>query len=180
MNFCACGCSQEVTEGKQWIRGHSSRRFQGDAHPRWKGGFKNDKNNGYVYIWTSGGYVPYHRFLLEEYLERSLEPGEVSHHCNKKKDDNRIENIELVTHSEHNKIHWPERGEKIIKANTGKVRTEETKQRMREAWIIRKSKPSKGNGRRGKIHSEKTKIQMSESAKTAWKIRKTNRIQEIF
>ena len=46
-----------------------------------------------------------HRIVMEKYLGRALEKDEVIHHCNDKPKDNRIENLELMLQTEHNRLH---------------------------------------------------------------------------
>lgn len=57
--------------------------------------------DGYYVI--SGKKV--HRIIMEEHLERKLLSTEIVHHRNENKLDNRLENLQLVTRSEHNRIH---------------------------------------------------------------------------
>lgn len=73
----------------------------------WKGG-RWAKGRDYVALY-SGPYsnkkILEHRIIMEAYLGRKLRKDEIIHHRNENKQDNRIENLEVLTRSNHSKIH---------------------------------------------------------------------------
>lgn len=79
-------------------------------------GHKKKRCDGYIALYypdyprcTKGGYVMEHVYIMEQFLGRSLTDDEVVHHKNKKRDDNRLENLVLMTKKEHMSMHMKER-----------------------------------------------------------------------
>lgn len=54
---------------------------------------------------TYRGYIIESRKVMEDFLERQLQKNECIHHINGKEDDNRIENLQIVSRGEHMTIH---------------------------------------------------------------------------
>ena len=119
-NFCRCGCGQEIEilncrkQLKKYVKGHNVVNFvkHGADHPSWKGGKLLDKN-GYFLIHDPkhprskkrNSYVLEHILIMESYLGRRLKDNEIVHHKNQIKTDNRIENLQLMTDSQHKSLH---------------------------------------------------------------------------
>lgn len=79
-------------------------------------GRKKTRGDGYVAIFypsypsaNKEGFVMEHRFVMEQYIGRLLTNQEVVHHINHNRSDNRINNLMLMTISEHCKLHLKER-----------------------------------------------------------------------
>lgn len=81
-------------------------------------GYKKTRSDGYVSIYfpdhpksNKDGMIMEHDLVMECFIGRWLEDDEVVHHKNKKRNDNRIENLELMTKREHARLHMIERYE---------------------------------------------------------------------
>ena len=61
-------------------------------------------NSSFYPMANFNGYIFEHRLIMAQSLNRCLVPNEFVHHLNGVKDDNRIENLRLVTSKEHNTL----------------------------------------------------------------------------
>ena len=73
--------------------------------------YKGIKNNGVK--------IDEHRMIMEKHLGRKLSFDEVVHHINGDKNDNRIENLEVMNRGDHSRLHL-----------TGRVFSEDTKRKI--------------------------------------------------
>lgn len=123
--YCYCGCGKTRSkykirnglelkcEPRFYIGGHQNigkSKPSGINHYKWKGG--KIFRRGYVYLLIHGypntemgRYIREHRYIMEQYLGRLLRRDEDVHHKNGDKLDNRIENLEVMTKSQHTKHH---------------------------------------------------------------------------
>lgn len=77
----------------------------GDKNYLWKGGRYSSR--GYIMVKhpDTGKYVREHRLIVEQNIGRVLTEDEHVHHINGKRDDNRIDNLEIMTREEHGRLH---------------------------------------------------------------------------
>jgi hypothetical protein len=62
--------------------------------------------NGYRVLYIDGDKsIKEHIYIMEMHVGRKLSKNEIVHHINKNRSDNRIENLILLTKSEHSSLH---------------------------------------------------------------------------
>lgn len=79
-------------------------RVASDTVDQWAKRLPQTTTAGYVRVWDAlrRKYVYEHRLVMERYIGRSLRRGEVVHHINENRSDNRVDNLVLCTSvSEH-------------------------------------------------------------------------------
>lgn len=133
----ACGRERWVIVDKRQPRSRlcvscSNRKtslgLTGERARNWKGG-RYMKADNYIHIHLNpddffypmagkGSYVSEHRLVMAKHLGRCLLPWEVVHHKNGIRDDNRLENLELLPHRRHHLV------DQATKAYIKKLETE--------------------------------------------------------
>jgi hypothetical protein len=117
--LCACGCGLPTFPEKQNFRkggvvlirkgqyrffrcGHNSRNL---ANPLGTMPFVRVENRWRVKHRGGQGSTRWARVVMRNELGRDLEPYEVVHHINGDKEDDRPENLQVLTQSEHLALH---------------------------------------------------------------------------
>lgn len=107
-----CGCDIRSTGFKRSIKETRCRSCSrtGERHHRWNGGEKT--SHGYVYVKKpdhpyacKNGYIHRSHLVWESANGGFVQRGEIIHHIDGSRDNDAIENLQLMTRSEHMSLH---------------------------------------------------------------------------
>ena len=108
---CSCGAPKRVTSKNcRKCNRHMLGRKK-ELHPCWTGGCREIDRDGYVRVyepdhpWQRGRMISEHVLIMERHLNRRISADEIVHHVNHDRRDNRIENLILMSRSEHSRHH---------------------------------------------------------------------------
>ena len=117
--YCECGCGEQIEPVNKWgyyrafKHGHNNRLREykkGVDHHCWKGG-RSLSSSGYIMVYAPthpkrdpNNRIREHRLVWEQEHKACLLPWGDVHHINGVKHDNRPENLQAMTHSEHRRL----------------------------------------------------------------------------
>lgn len=85
----------------------------GERNSKWRGGIVDDGHGrtliyspGHPHPSYCGTHVYRYRLVMEKHLGRFLSPNEIVHHKNGDHSDDRLENLEVMSQSEHCLLHF--------------------------------------------------------------------------
>ena len=93
------------------MRGEHNNHIKSSKHYRWNNRLKSTEGYTKIRVGKShplsdpNGYVYEQKLVAVTAFGLDFIKGKIIHHINGNKSDNRLENIEILTRSEHNKLH---------------------------------------------------------------------------
>lgn len=104
-HYCSRSCSNRATVRVQDLSHLKPfERKKNETPHNFKG--RHSHSHGYVVVSGNKQVQLEHRLVMERHLGRPLKREEVIHHINGEKTDNRVENLEVLSQSEHSLKHW--------------------------------------------------------------------------
>ena|SRR3990167_1259370 len=123
------GLKLTLTHRINMSKARKNGKFAGKNNPNWRGGIsRSSKYKTIIFYKNSPPYrmrIREHRLIMENYIGRNLKDKEIVHHKNGDTRDNRIENLKILSNSEHSRLH-----------QTGRKLSKETKLKIKRARAL--------------------------------------------
>jgi len=124
-NYCSQACLGAAVKAKELIRDSTKTSARMSEYNREHNPTAMDfarrckLRNHHLGSGEQKGYTkrfgkPEHVFFAEQVLGRELRPDEVVHHIDRNKRNNSLDNLVVMTRSEHSKLHYACRGKKEV------------------------------------------------------------------
>lgn len=98
-----------VGKGRFCSQSCSAKSRLGERAGNWRGG-RSIHEAGYIILRRNGVDIYEHRAIMEEILDRPLHKWEIVHHVDGDKSNNDPSNLQVMTQSEHVRLHTPAKG----------------------------------------------------------------------
>lgn len=130
--LCRCRCGKEREIFKSFLFSGDAKTCGSETCSRQsrkltfmeRSPYERKTSDGYIRMRVDGKDYLAHRLIMEQHLNRSLSKNESVHHLNGVKTDNRIENLEVLDNSYHNKSHYERLIEiAVLKKLVGELQT---------------------------------------------------------
>lgn len=82
-------------------------RRTGRDNNRYNGGLSTTNDGRTLICCRDGSLLLYSRGVMAAHIGRLLRSDEIVHHVNEVVDDDRVENLQIVTRAEHLRMHFP-------------------------------------------------------------------------
>jgi len=146
-------------------------------------------SEGRYWIKLKNGRQRYHRYLMEEHLNRKLISKEIVHHKDGDKLNNDISNLQVMSQSEHQRIHQTGNHNK----RNGRPNTKEQNEKIKQSNLgLKRSEKARANISKGKTGTKYTeehkrnmsvaqkkrfslgteRLKQSQASKKGWRLRK--------
>lgn len=131
-----CDKEKAIAKSGAWICGKCTRAIRNTKNARPDG--TKRVHNGYIEIKHNGSWLRQHRYVASQMIGRPIKDGEVVHHINGNKMDNRPDNLKVMPSGAHTAMHHTgtSRGQTTRERIAERARNRHTQQKLTAADVL--------------------------------------------